>query len=110
MVIDFGHYDKSKNLRDLPVDTVKNSKSFYRFYGKWAAFNYLFGIQDRNSSNFIYFLDTGIMHSVDNEAGPLDRMGRSIGVLDIIYRTRKGFERYMKIMILNIKIFLLKDS
>lgn len=107
LAIDFGHYNKSKNLRDLPVGTVKNSESFYRFYGKWAAFNYLFGIQDRNSSNFIYFLDTGIMHSVDNEAGPFDWLNRHIGVLDIIYRTRKGFERYLVNSDHNFKDFLM---
>jgi len=96
LVIDFGNYTQTKNLRDLPLDKIKDPDSIYKQYGQWAAFNYLFGIQDRHSSNFIYSLDTGILHSVDNEAGPFDWMNRSIGVMDIIYRTRKGFRRFMK--------------
>ena len=40
LMIDFGNYTQSKNLRDLPISTVQDSASFYNFYGKWAAFNY----------------------------------------------------------------------
>jgi len=95
LIIDFGNYTQTKNLRDLPLDKIKDRDSFYKQYGQWAAFNHLFGIQDRNSSNFIYSMDTGIMHSVDNEVGPFDWMNRNFGVVDIIYRTRKGFERFV---------------
>ena len=96
LAIDFGNYTQTKNLLDLSLDKIKELDSFYKQYGQWAAFNYLFGIQDRNSSNFIYSMDTGIMHSVDNEAGPFDWLNRNIGVVDIIYRTRKGFRRFLK--------------
>ena len=61
----------------------------------WAAFNYLFSIQDRNIENFVYFQDTGIVHSVDCEYGPFDWKGRNVGVLNIIYETREVFDRFI---------------
>lgn len=94
LIIDFGNAN-SKNLMDVAFDKIKDFESFCNNYGSLAAFNYLFGIQDRHIENFVYFPDTGIIHSVDNEHGPFDWEGRNVGVLDLIYMTRKVFRRFI---------------
>lgn len=95
LIIDFGNYEDTNNLLDVPFDKIKDLESFCNHYGMWSAFNYLFGIHDRNAENFVYSHDTGIVHSVDCEYGPFDWKGRNVGVLDIIYETRKAFDRFI---------------
>ncbi len=95
LIIDFGNYANTNNLKDIQFDKIKDFESFCNLYGRWAAFNYLFGIQDRNIENFVYSQDTRIIHSVDCEYGPFDWKGRNVGVLNIIYETRKVFDRFI---------------
>lgn len=95
LVIDYGNYKSCKNLTELPPSDIRDMEKFCFDYGKAAAFNYLLGVRDRNSGNFVYFLDTRTLHSVDNEEGPFDSNGNEIGVMDIVDATRQNIEKFI---------------
>lgn len=96
LVVDFGKYRFSKNLHELSPNQINDLRSFFYSYGLWAAFNYLLTIRDRNAGNFIFFTDTQVLHSIDNEEGPFDSNGIDGGVLDIVVATRQHIEKFIE--------------
>jgi len=100
LLIDFGDFNKVKNLTDDPDRGLKLSdmidiNKFCFVYGQWMAFNYLLGIRDRNSGNFVFFTDKQELHSVDNEEGPLDSNGNDIGGDDIIQSSKQNIQKFI---------------
>lgn len=93
LVIDFGNPSDIINLRDLTRAKIANMQSFCHSYGSWTAFNIFFGVRDRHAMNFIFTKNTQILHSVDNEEGPLDSSGRFIGVNDIAMTMSQNIQR-----------------
>jgi hypothetical protein len=65
----------SKQLFELNQAEIA-SEGFLQQFGEWAAFNYLLGIRDRHSKNFVYFPLSSKLISIDNEFGPYDANGR----------------------------------
>jgi len=96
LTIDFGHYKLSKKLLNLTQNEIKEIHSFCEDYGRLAAFNYLFGVSDRNSSNFVFFLDSQTLQSVDDEAWPFHPKGDEIGGFTIIDRTRFNIQKLIR--------------
>jgi len=99
LVIDFGNMEQSRTFdnaqkRELQLSDIKDVPRFFYDYGKWAAFNYLLGVQDVNRGNFIFFIDTQIIHSIDNEDGPFDGHGREMNVDNMITNTKQNIEKY----------------
>jgi len=99
LVIDFGNMEQSRTFdnaqkRELQLSDIKDVPKFFFDYGKWAAFNYLLGVQDVNRGNFIFFIDTQILHSIDNEDGPFDGHGREMNVDHMITNTKQNIEKY----------------
>jgi hypothetical protein len=93
LVIDFGNPSDIINLSDLTQAQIANIQSFCHSYGSWTAFNRFFGVRDRHGMNFIFIKNTQILHSVDNEEGPLDSTGRFIGVKDIEMTMSQNIQR-----------------
>jgi hypothetical protein len=85
----------SKNMHELSPSEIKDIKSFCYAYGRWAAFNYILTVRDGHAGNFIFFTDSQILHSVDNEEGPFDSNGIDGGVLDIVVATRQNIEKFI---------------
>jgi len=56
----------------------------------------LLGVGDRNSSNFVFFLDSQILQSIDNEAWPFHPKGDDLGAFMIIDRTRFSIQRLIE--------------
>jgi len=96
LMIDFKNYKHSKKLLNLKKNEIKNLQSFCINYGELAAFNYLFGVGDRNSSNFVFFLDSQILHSIDNEAWPFHPKGNDLSAFMIIDRTSYNIQLLIK--------------
>jgi len=93
LLVDFVNYKLSKPLWKLNKDEIDNFHNFCFEYGKLAAFNFLFSVTDRNSSNFIFFIDTQTLHSVDNEDGPFNIRGNEFTAFMIIDQTRQNIKR-----------------
>lgn len=93
LVIDFGNPADIVNLRDLNQTQIANMQAFCHSYGNWTAFNIFFGVRDRHAMNFIFIKNTQILHSVDNEEGPLDSSGRFIGINDIAMNMSQNIQR-----------------
>jgi len=97
LIIDFGNYKKSKTLLNLTINEINDIQSFCKEYGRLAAFNFLFGVMDRNSSNFVFFLDSQSLQSIDNEAWPFHPKGDELGEFMIIDRTRFTIEKFIDV-------------
>ncbi|WKT58518.1 hypothetical protein QVH35_03800 [Candidatus Nitrosotenuis chungbukensis] len=93
VVIDIGNYKLTKRIFELELADIEDLGRFCFEYGRWAAFNYLFVIRDRNNANFVFFTNTHILHSIDNEDGPFDSNGNNAGTADIVTSTRQHIER-----------------
>lgn len=93
LFVDYGNPRFSESMATLQFGSIADPAKFCYSYGRWCAFDYLFGVRDRNAGNFVYFKDTGILHSVDGEEGPFGSDGRSIGVEDILIQTKQNIDR-----------------
>ena len=96
LLVDFGNYKLSKTLLKLNKDEIDNFHNFCFEYGKLAAFNFLFSVTDRNSSNFVFFINTQTLHSVDNEYGPFNIRGNEFTAFMIIDQTRQNIKRLIR--------------
>jgi hypothetical protein len=92
LFIDYGNPKVSESMVTLQFGSIADPADFCYSYGRWCAFDYLFGVRDRNAGNFVYFKDSGVLHSVDNEEGPFSSDGRFIGVEDILIQTKQNIE------------------
>jgi hypothetical protein len=92
LFIDYGNPKVSESMATLQYGSIADPAKFCYSYGRWCAFDYLFGVRDRNPGNFVYFKDSGVLHSVDNEEGPFSFDGRFIGVEDILIQTKQNIE------------------
>ncbi|MDG6949486.1 MAG: hypothetical protein JRM77_06550 [Nitrososphaerota archaeon] len=93
LFVDYGNPKVSESMATLQFGSIADPAKFCYSYGRWCAFDYLFGVRDRNAGNFVYFKDTGVLHSVDSEEGPFSSDGRFIGVEDILIQTKQNIER-----------------
>jgi hypothetical protein len=92
LLIDYGNPKVSESMTTLQFSSIADPAKFCYSYGRWCAFNYLFGVRDRNPGNFVYFKDTGTLHSVDSEEGQFSFDGRFFGVEDILIQTKQNIE------------------
>ncbi|AJM92483.1 hypothetical protein [Nitrosopumilus piranensis] len=97
LMIDFGNYNSCKNFTNLCIGNIKNLDNFCYDYGRWAAFNYLLGVNDRKEENFIFDIDNQVLHSVDNEEGPLEPNRRhQIGTSNILIKTQRNISKFIE--------------
>jgi len=93
LVIDHSDSNAMKTLRQLCKDEIDMLEFFYN-YGKWAAFNCLFGVQDRHDKNFVISIIDQKLYSVDNEEGPFVN-DKLIDIRFLITQTKKGVQRFL---------------
>ena len=93
IIMDFGNPNDMKTLKELEPNTI-DSWTFYYEFGRWAAFNFLLGVIDRHSSNFILSFTDGKIHSIDNELGPFDSKGNEAGPRQILVPVKQTIERF----------------
>jgi hypothetical protein len=109
VAIDFGP-QRTKNLVELNRDEIKDPGNFLTIFGCWTAFNYLFTVRDRSPNNFVFYLDSQILISVDNEEGPFQSNGGYPGQDDIINSSHHMVERFIEGMDRSACIELLRTS
>lgn len=94
LLLDYGNPKVVESMATLQPGSIADLPQFCHSFGRWCSFDYLLGVRDRNPGNFVYFKDTGILHSVDNEEGPFSTDGRFIGVDDILIQTKQNIDRF----------------
>jgi hypothetical protein len=93
--IDYGNLQNARNLNKLSIPEIGNLDMFCKDYGKWAAFNYLLVVRDRSLNNFVLFVDSQILHSVDCEDGPFGSNGAFVGADDVVMSTKQTIEKFI---------------
>lgn len=99
----------SKQLSELSQAEIA-SERFLQQFGEWAAFNYLLGIRDRHSRNFVYFPLSSKLISIDNEFGPFDTNGRLENLENIVIDMNNCIKNYIPRPLLEACLETLKHS
>lgn len=94
LFINCGNPKFNKNLGRLSVEDISDLNSFFYIYGGWIAFNYLLGVSDRKSENFIFSIDDQLIHSIDNEIGPFDLRNKNQKGLDIVDEMMGNIQKF----------------
>lgn len=94
LVIDYGNPNLIKPIKNLKKEEIHLETFFYN-YGKWAAFNLIFGVRDRHAANFVLNLNDNILHSVDNEEIFFDDNGNIVPARVIIKQTNFSVSRFI---------------
>lgn len=94
LVIDYGNPNLMKPIKKLKKEEI-HFETFFYSYGKWAAFNLLFGVRDRHSANFVFNINDNILHSVDNEEIFFDDNGNLVPAGIIIRQTNDSVSRFI---------------
>jgi hypothetical protein len=95
VMIDFGTIDMRKNFGQLATSEIRDIQGFFEQYGRWCAFNYISGAQDRHAANFVYDMETGTVYSVDNEERPVDASNKFVPFDSGIDNYRQNVQRFL---------------